>query len=385
MTPSTHLFELIKSLTKQEKIFFKRNCYPKKKGEKVYMAMYDAMYKQREYDEKKLKKKFQTKLAPGSFQVIKNYLSHVILDRLCSYYSDDLPGFTVRQMIEKATVLDMKQFKNEAWKLIRKAKQSAFKNELFPEAIKALEIERIIIEYQDTKVYKESIADNLAEEKIIIEKHNNLTKYVHLHSEMSIMYRSNIIARNKQVIVFFNKMLKHPLLQDKSSALSYRASFLFFIIKSICYNYLGNTKNSFKYIQKLVNMLESTPMVSGSMKMYIRSLYLMAGLQSNLGKFTDSMQSVRKIKNIGNAYPQFAKSIPPQLSFTESVIIETDLYLRIPDYEVGVAQVPRIEAELKKFKYAIPKDTLLVLYYNLNLLYFGTGNYHKALYWLNKY
>ena len=70
--------------------------------------------------------------------------------------------------------------------------------------------------------------------------------------------------------------------------------------------------------------------------------------------------------------------------FKLSVIMETDLYLCIPDYKTGAAQIPRIESELKKFGTSLSKHTLYVLYYNITLLYFGTANYHKALKWLNK-
>ena len=167
MTPSNDLFNLIKSLTPPEKKVFKMHfsgkpAYTKVSAEKdvfrtkntlgsvaererIYMALYNAIDRQKKYNEDVLKKKFQTKLAPGSFHVIKNYLFHLILDTLCSYYPGTLPDFTVQQTIEKAKVLNAKLLTNAAWKLILKAKQAAITNELFPEALQALDIERKII------------------------------------------------------------------------------------------------------------------------------------------------------------------------------------------------------------------------------------------------
>ena len=155
MTPSAHLFELIKSLTKQEKIFFKTNCSVKYGSEKAYMALYNAIDRQEKYDEEKIKSSlsaWRNSRSDGavdahSFPFIKNYLFHLILDTLRSYYPDTLPDFTVQQMIEKAKILNAKQLKEQAWKLIQKAIQSAIKNELFPEAIQSLGIERKIIEF----------------------------------------------------------------------------------------------------------------------------------------------------------------------------------------------------------------------------------------------
>src|SRR3989304_4593410 len=108
MTPSADLFGLIKSLTKQEKIFFKTNCSVKRESEKVYMALYNAIDMQKKYDEGKIKKQLGKAVDARSFPVIKNYLFHLILDTLCSYYPDGLPDFMVQRMIEKAKIMNNK-------------------------------------------------------------------------------------------------------------------------------------------------------------------------------------------------------------------------------------------------------------------------------------
>ena len=148
--------------------------------------------------------------------------------------------------------------------------------------------------------------------------------------------------------------------------------------------YLSDAKKMYEYGQKLLAMFESVPMLSSRIILYANALNKMAFIQNSLGKLTDSMENIRKIRNIEKSYPQFAKRVSPDLIFKLSVIMETDLYLCIPDYKTGAAQIPRIESELKKFGTSLSKHTLYVLYYNITLLYFGTANYHKALKWLNK-
>ncbi len=383
MTPSADLYNLIKSLTPQEKTFFKLNYSGKKGGEKACIVLYDVIDRQKKYDEKKIKKQVGEIINACSFSIIKNRLFHLILDTLRSYYPGTLPGFSVQQMIEKAKILQEKQLAEPAWKLIRKAKQSALINELFPEALQTLKMERKIIEFLDSEIYEKLIARNLEEEKSVIEKHNNLTGYAHLQSKMFTIYRANIVARNKRVIAFFKKMLKHPLLQNESAALSFGAKYHFYIIKSDCCRYLGDLKKSYEHVQKLIALFESVPMLSHKIIMYLNTLQQKVGIQSLRGKLNDSMQSIRKIRDIGKSYPQFAKIIPPNLPF-RSAMIETDLCLRIPDYETGVAQIPRIEAELKKIGNVLPKHIEYTLYNNIALLYFGTKDYHKALDWINK-
>jgi len=384
MTPSNDLFDLIKSLNSSEKKFLTTQLSSASGSENIYLELYNVIDRQKEYDEQKIKKQFSKTLDARSFPVIKGRLFHLILDTLRAYCADDLPDFTVRQMIEKAIILNEKKLTDAAWKLIRKAKHEALSNELFPEVLRALEKERKIIQFQDIEVYEKLIQDNLTEEKIIVEKHNNLTEYAQLDSKMFAIYKRNLIVRNKEEVAFFKKLLQHPLLQNESSALSFLAKYYFYQLKSSCCYCLGDMEKSYEYAQKLIAMYETEQMLSHRVGMYMHSLQQMTNMQGSLGKLADLMQTIRKIRDIAKTFPQFTKSIPPHFPFKFSVVAETDLYSRIADYETGVAQIPRIESELKKFGYALPKNERYVVYYNITLLFFRAGDYHKALYWINK-
>lgn len=57
MKPSTELFDLIKSLTKSEKRFFKLHS-ALQSSDKNYLRIFDAIDKQKAYDEEGLKKLF---------------------------------------------------------------------------------------------------------------------------------------------------------------------------------------------------------------------------------------------------------------------------------------------------------------------------------------
>ena len=54
MKPSTELFNLIQSLSKSEKRFFKLSS-SLQDGEKNYLKLFDAIEKQKSYDEKEIK------------------------------------------------------------------------------------------------------------------------------------------------------------------------------------------------------------------------------------------------------------------------------------------------------------------------------------------
>ena len=85
-TPSDSLFNLIKSLSKGEKQYFKKfSSIHTGKENHYYMRLYDEIEKQTEngvYDEEKIKKTFAGEKFVKQLHVTKNYLFNAILRSL---------------------------------------------------------------------------------------------------------------------------------------------------------------------------------------------------------------------------------------------------------------------------------------------------------------
>src|SRR5687768_10362646 len=83
MTPSSHLFELIKSLSPSEKRHFR--LYAAKHvlgGKNNYMKLFDAIAAQKQYDEGKLKRALRKEKFVRHLPYEKNYLYEMISDSL---------------------------------------------------------------------------------------------------------------------------------------------------------------------------------------------------------------------------------------------------------------------------------------------------------------
>src|ERR1051326_6571998 len=100
MTPSHHLFELIKSLNKGEKGYFKKYSQLHTVGDKNnYLILFDAIEKQKKYDEEKILKALSKHSFIRHFSDLKNYLYTLILDSLESYYKNLDVNIKVRREI----------------------------------------------------------------------------------------------------------------------------------------------------------------------------------------------------------------------------------------------------------------------------------------------
>lgn len=85
MKKNEELFYLIQSLTKSEKRYFKITAQGNDATE--YLALFDAIESQKEYDEAKIKEQFKDKAFITQLTTIKNYLKQRILQSLRNYHS----------------------------------------------------------------------------------------------------------------------------------------------------------------------------------------------------------------------------------------------------------------------------------------------------------
>ena len=87
MGNKTSLFNLVKSLTPAEKRYFKLFAGLHGKKEKLYILLFNAIDKQKVYNEKALQNKFCDSRNSSNFSMIKSYLYAQIIAALKAYSS----------------------------------------------------------------------------------------------------------------------------------------------------------------------------------------------------------------------------------------------------------------------------------------------------------
>jgi len=130
-TPSHDLFLLIKSLSKTEKRYFKKFSELHGKENNQYLLLFDAIAKQKQFDEEDLKKQFHGQAFLRQFPVAKNYLYSKILDAMEFFHRDSSIHSTVRRNIYRAELLQKKGLYDQSMKLLRRARKDASEMDLF--------------------------------------------------------------------------------------------------------------------------------------------------------------------------------------------------------------------------------------------------------------
>jgi tetratricopeptide (TPR) repeat protein len=177
------------------------------------------------------------------------------------------------------------------------------------------------------------------------------------------------------------KVMRHPILRSENRALSYEAKFLYNLIHCV-YAYFGNDdlQASYRYAKKFLEIISQLPKIKNEKPaFYIAALDAYFVMSVRMKKNKEALHSLEELKKVPAASPDTQLRIQDRLYY-----MHIYLYLNTGEFQKGLEKADEIDKWIASNRSLISKYTQVVLTYNIAFLYFGTGNYHKALLWLNR-
>lgn len=380
MKPSKDLHRLIQSLTMQEKRYFKifATASYTRQGQNNYLRLFDAIEKQNEYDEKKIKNLFKGKTFIKHLPSEKNYLSTLIQKSLRQYHSQTNVDVTIKELLIDAEVFYEKSLYGHCKKIISKAKKLAYRYERFgfiPEIIRI-----------EARMYDLRTLDILArEEQDALRKMEVINRYRTLSNKTAQLVAMAHQLRKRSELEAFDKIISDTLVRDEKKADSFTAKIYFFYINGVCHEMKGNANAAYKFRKRFVEIMEENPQwMEIHLKNYLPALNNLAISQMELKKFDEMMETIEKIKAIPTLKGAKTSEDIILTSFIFSSILEMNLYIKTAEFEEGLKAAKVAEAGLKKFSGKIHNQYEIVLWNSIKHIYFGAGDLKKALYWSNK-
>ena len=127
---SPFLWQLIQSLSRNEKLYFKRNFIPAG-GDQLYLRLFDALAAQKKYDEEQLLEKFKPVLSKKNIASQKNYLQKQLCEALVQYERILDPARDLYASIQLIRIYRKKGLYDEAFSIWKKAVALAREQEAF--------------------------------------------------------------------------------------------------------------------------------------------------------------------------------------------------------------------------------------------------------------
>ncbi len=384
MKPSTELFDLIMSLTKSEKRFFKLTS-SLQSGDKNYLKIFDAIDKQKEYDEEGIKKQFNKEIFVKHLPSEKNHLYKLILKSLRAYHSDNSISSLLKQEIKNIEILYKKALFKECNKFLIRAKKLASEHEKFYYWFELISWEKQLLEeaYEAGEFGKDLNA-LIKEELDVIEKLRNLAEYHILYSRVNYVFRSGGYARNESQKKIVDEIAQNYLIKGKNTALSVRAATICYYIKGLCCSTQRDYEKAFDHFLRVKEILDENKLIRKDLsKRYIRTLSHLLYCYIDNRDYDKSFELIEKMRLLPKEKGFNTVDIKVQI-FTSSYIAELLIYDQLGDYEKGVNVVDKVVAGIESFGDKVNKEQEVVFYYNLAYTHFGAGEYNRSLFWINK-
>lgn len=378
-SPSDDLFHLIKSLSKAEKKKFKQYVNVSQ-GEKRYLDLFNLIDKQDRYEEKKLIDKVGDEFYGGQFSVAKNYLYRQILKCLAQNYSG--PDSDLNFLQVQINILMEKGLFRQSRKLVTKAQREAGAGERFHELHRLLGIElRILKDSQDFKSFEKRYREIQFDQRLCLEKLENLQAYQELKNEAYRIVQVRHNARKSKDLSDFSKIMSSPLMEGPENALSVRARLEYLQILLKKHHYEGDIEEPIALSKQVIGILEEHRLLKEEdLAGYVNELSNLVAFNYRAGNYDGGEAALEKLKGFRSTSVQLNA-----LVFEKYYNLTLAYMITQGQPERGIRLIKGLESELKGMKGKIRKSQELWLYYLVSTVYFLAEDYNNALYWVNRF
>lgn len=378
MTPSEELHQLVQSMNMSEKRYFKihssRHVIGKKNN---YIRLFDAVDRQKTYDEAQIKKYFAGETFIKHLPSEKNYLYHSVLDSLSFFHKEKTFLARYANIMTALEVLYNKGLFEQCKKLINKAKKEAYSLEKFSILVIILRLETLIyIKDEDEK----RLFKNFDEEIRIQDLLRNSSALMRLAFQIQIQIDKGTIS--KELIKETEKRVEELYPKEKEKR-SFWINYYYHSIRGLIYSVTNEQSHRSGCYREIKKAMDEAPQFIKDLPLIYHTNYnnLVNGMFV-LRKYEVAEGLIRKqrlflqIHGIKNQTVQ-------KINFLNTAENELYLHYKTGGIEEGVATVKRIEFEVKKIKPSF-SPVLYDLLFFMAVADFTAKNYSSSIKWLNR-
>jgi len=379
------LFLLIKSLKKSEKRNFKLFANRNSETDNLKtVKLFDALDKMEDYDEQQLLKKNPaiTKLQLSN---ISASLYKQILDSLRLIKDVDNIDLQLHEQMDHARILYNRGLYMQSLHVLDKMKRIAAANNQETYLIQVLFFEKKIESLYLTRSI-ESRADKLIEEaKVASEKISRINNLSNLALKLYSLYIKSGHARTKAEEITIRNIFKDGLQAAGAGANSFYEKLYLYQCYCwqafICQDFLMY----YRYAQKWVDIFEEEPFMKE-----IETIHYIKGMHNLMGAHFDLHNAIKLNTTIADLekFSTSAIVIENENSriqcFTYLFTSKINLHFTEGTFTEALRMIPKLVAQLDEFKMFLDNHRVLIFYYKIASLYFGSGDSSTAIDYLNK-
>lgn len=376
------LFDLVKSMTKSEKRYFKISASRHIIGsENNYVLLFDYLDKLHHYDESQLFEDFKGNAFLNKFSITKKRLYTHIMDALDGFHSSKSEEAKFYKMLHSIDILHSKSLYDQSKRQLDSLKKLAEKLENKEVLLICAKKER---RYMETVGYTFFKMEDLELKNRMVE---NCTNDINVLSDLwtiksSIFHRLRTkgIARSEEDIQVYNQFfvrLKASRVKANSSMLNY----LLCHSLSAYYFAVGDKKRSLVEIKSAITYLKSGVLKSVEINKLFSLMTNAVYLSDELGEYEQSIEILNELKQTVH---EIDKTIDLEVKLFSSISsLEIGLYLRKGEIDLAYSMIDEINNNILKYDESILPVRKAYLYFKIAVTLIAKGDFSGALRYVN--
>jgi hypothetical protein len=385
-TASPALYELIKSLTKSEKRYFKIYASRHTIGEvNNGIRIFDFIEQQNEFDEVALHEHFKGEAFLNQFPITKNRLYDQIISALDAFHVKSDIDAQLYKMLHSVKILYSKSLYDHANRELNKTKRLAKKHNKTTLLLQIANEEKRIIE---TRGYLnanfETLKKHIEESTALMSQQDFYNQLWFVKSQLFILLNQSGQARSENGILEYKEIYKKYEKIQQPKDISFENQYLIYHFKSAYHFAILEHKESLNMLKEnLAHFKKNKEQFKKHPNQYFSILTNIIHLEAKAG----NTKAIHIFLNELKALPhQLKQNMTEDLEiklFSSINSIELKILNQEGNFRKAIALAPSIKEGMDKYKAELIPSRKAYLAFNLSIAYFGDDQFNQSLKWIN--
>jgi hypothetical protein len=381
---SGKLFQLIKSMKKSEKRYFKL-WVQREKGanDPKFLQLFGQIDEQVEYDEAAIEAGADY-LTAGQLSNLKANLYTKILTSLKYYNMSNSPDMQTRELIDHAQLLFDRSLYQQCDSLLDKAWKMANKTS-------NLELQLMILKWKKNVLSQTAVRSNQEKTNAIIgqvkevnNRINNINLFTNLQLQLNTIYLKTGFVRNEGDHALISELFHNGIKDIQEDELSLAEKSNLYSLFIDYYFFIQDFDKGYKCAKRWVDLFNNKSLIYANLETYIKALNSLLIAESRINAYDDFMQNMRKLRNLRSLPAiQINENINLKL-FKYTYVHEFNMLFMVGDFSHGVHLMEKIKPRIDEYIARLDNHSRLIMYYKIACLYVGNSDYAEGLVWLNR-
>jgi hypothetical protein len=375
-TPSTDLFDLIKTLSKGEKLYFKKHSKESSTLNKAYITLFDAIDKIKVYDEKKLLIQLGYSKNPKAFAVLKNYLYTELINTVTKITDTEEHKPDAMHQLQQLNFLANKGLFSQYHKIWNRSYIDAQEKELFQvQFLLRNQLHNLKINFY-LKTTHQELKEIIEQDAAFNNQYEAVQKIRNLFRTIQLYNQQSHIRLQDQEITDLKKFLQHPLLQQIIAQPSFHYYYYYHFCLALIHYLTHDYAKAFHHLEKIKKeILNNQNLVIANNHLnidFISTYYLVAFLLKEYTAFFQylNMPFIQKIEARQHQAYIFAYWANSHIRY----------YISSGLYKEAKEHIQKTEKQIEAYLNDIPIEIKQLLLCSLSIANLIINNYNEAYY-----